>query len=419
MHTTKKSQSKLIKTVMSLAIIAGAAGAATGTYAWYSYQKDVDFAFSGTTIKADKEIQLGLYWKGELTRPESPTDPTLHKFTDDYTLGQIEEETGVKMTDDGEADYTIYWIKGNYITDILANFQYYIGSAQTELHPITAGKYKKGDKNDGATVGSWTNFMQTPTHRTGEWVTKGAVEDGNYSDYFYIPLAFRVLENEPDDFGNPVYSNGENIYLSKFDVVDVQHKEAEDADTSGMTPTQIAENEKIKSADLAKAVRVKADYPSHDDKGDNFIFDPHAETKYDLDVGGALNLQPDIYYDYVESTKEQILYGQFEEYYYKETTEEPTLSFDECSTFTANSLKGGKEIDKDTSKPSVCETEKTYVNPQHKDDAANGFYNIAKTDGYNNVGFLDLSIYLEGWDENIINLTTDRTFNVEIEFSIK
>lgn len=426
MHTTKKTNNnKLIKSVMSLAIIAGAAGAATGTYAWYSYQKDVSLEFTGTTIKADKEIQIGLRWKERLYKWEDPeTKEVKHYFDDDYTLGEIETEEGVRMNNSGDPEeptYWIYWIRGNYITDILKNFQGYIESAQEELHPITAGKYKTGDINNGTEVGSWTNFMKTPSHRQEEWVTTGAVTD--YADYFYLPLVFRVLENQPDEHGNPVYASAENIYLSKFNAVDVERKALVDAGVNS-DPTKEAQRQREIKADLAKAIRVKADYPSHATKAENFIFDPNTDTNKDLNVGGKLNLQPDIYYDFVDSTKKQIPYGQFEgEYIYKETATavEPSIRYEDCSTFKANDLKYGYELDfsEGKTKPSVCQTTRSMVNPLHKDDAANGYYPIAKTDAYKNIGYLDLSIYLEGWDENIVNYTAGRTFNVELEFSIK
>lgn len=423
MHTIKKThKNRLLTTVMSLAIIAGAAGAATGTYAWYSYQKDINVDFTGTTIKADKEIQIGLRWHERLYKMEGNTKVY---FDQKYTLGEIEVTSGNKLKSSSDTDsYYIYWIRGNYVTDILKDFQEFIHSAQEELHPITSGKYKPGDIKTGSTVGSWTSFMKTPSHREEEWETTGLCED--YSDYFYLPLAFRVIENQKDINGNDVYATNENIFLSKFTAKDLKVEQLR-KDLEGVSEGNYTDEQRNQlSVDLTKAIRVKADYPSHNSKADNFIFNPKADEDKDLTVGGALNLQPDVYYDYVDETKKQIPYGQFENgICWKEasTTAEPNLTYEKCSTFKANNLKGGYELNLGTGLgqtiPSVCKTSKTIVNPNHVIDADQGLRNITATDGYNNVGFVDLSIYLEGWDENIVNYTAGRTFSVEMEFSIK
>ena len=220
MHTQKKK--RLIKSVLSMAIIAGAAGAATGTYAWYSYQKEVNTELRGTTIKADKEIQIGLRWDSDLP---------LTDLMAEYSHGEIEHLTGYNV---GGEDCDIYWIRGNYVSNILKSFHDNINCAETSLHPITAGKYQKGDIDDGSTVGSWTNFWRTPAPQTpGDLIgvedyhkTMGVVND--YMDYFYLPLAFRVLDAEPDADGNLKYVNNENIFLSKFEAVDLTRQEIED-----------------------------------------------------------------------------------------------------------------------------------------------------------------------------------------------
>lgn len=410
-HKTKK----LIKTALSIAIIAGAAGAATGTYAWYSYQKDVDAQFSGTTIRADKEIQIGLRNPTKLKRINEEGQEEF--FIDEYPLGQV-VESQVSMNGDSQ---WVYWIRGNYVSEILQKFQEYIQSAQNELHPITAGKYKTGDIADGSTLGSWTGFMKTPSHREEERVTTGAVTD--YSDYFYLPLVFRVLSNELDPQGNEQYVDGEEIFLSKFSAVDETvekiEKKLEDEDRE---PTD--EEEAQLSADLSQAIRVKTDYPAENDEEHNYNFifnpnyqDPVNEYQY-LDVGGVLNLQPDIYFDYELDTKKQIAYGQFEGdvvWKSEKTETPPTLAYADCTTFDANNFEDGYEIDfgEDKTKPSTCQTKRSQVNAAH--DAGKG---IIKT-GEDKYAFLDLSIYLEGWDENIVNYTAGRTFSVDLEFSIK
>ena len=125
MHTRNKVK-KLIKAGLYAAIIACAAGAATGTYAWYSYQKDVDVDFVGTTIKADKEIQVGLRCDSRIDALEA-----------EYDLGEIEWEENVKFNAGDSETFVIYWVRGNYLSEILKTFQSLIGSGQGALNAIT------------------------------------------------------------------------------------------------------------------------------------------------------------------------------------------------------------------------------------------------------------------------------------------
>ena len=429
MHTQKKK--RLIKSVLSMAIVAGAAGAATGTYAWYSYQKEVNLDMRGTTIKADKEIQIGLRWNEDLSN-----------FTDEFNHGEIEIQSDVDVN--GEDNY-IYWIRGNYVSEILKRFQYYIGSAQTTIQPITAGKYAAGDKADGENVGTWTGFKMRPASETPAAVktehptadyhkTMGEVTDKQ--DYFFLPLAFRVLEAEPDGDGNLVYAENQNIFLSKFSAKDITLQELKDGGSLDDGTEDGARKEAIRQkeikVDLAKSLRVKTDYPSHEDESDNFIFNPNAIDEEYLDastgneklpVGGFLNIQRDNYYDYDLTTKQEIAYGYFENnIVYKDTpTDETIVDYDDCDTFNAGHLPGGKQIDYTQTTRSICEISKSVVNEKRKvageDGADVGAKAIVTTDT-NKIGFIDLSIYVEGWDKNITNESAGREFSVELEFSI-
>ena len=406
-HKTKK----LIKVSLYAAIIACAAGAATGTYAWYSYQKDVAVEQTGTTIKADKEIQVGLCYNG----PKLSTliDPDTGK----YKLGEIEYEEDVTYPGSTE-EFDIYWIRGNYLTDVLADFQKEIGSAQKKLKAITAGKYTAGAEEDignaNAADDVWNGFKRTPSSKSSEWKHGGLVGDSK-DEIFYLPLAFRALSNEKDEHGNPIYLPNVEVFLSEFDSEDI------DAATSpGLS--------------LANAIRCKVDYPSHDDSSDNYIFNPNAAADEDLDVGGILNLNFDPYYDFDERTQKEVPYGEWENGLTHSTLENPDLNestalkIHECTTFLANHKPGCYQIE---GIPSTCQTYKAdkAICPQLTSGK-----NIAKTDcefvdangNTNYYGYVDLSIYLEGWDHNIVNsvadnraLSTDgHTFSVRLEFSI-
>lgn len=453
MHTHMKKQ--LIKTALSIAIIAGAAGAATGTYAWYSYSKEVSTILRGTTIKADKEIQVGLRSTERLT-----------SFENKYQLGEIEgysAEEGFDNLDTveigGVTNY-IYWIRGNYLDQILKDFQIAIGSADARLKPITAGKYTAGmDENVGDDSDStkWSGFKNTPTQYEGQRNYESLVSD--YHDYFYLPLVFRAkLEATTDVYGNGTnydYGPETEIFLNTFD-----------------TSAELG----AKGANLANAVRCKVDYPTFVDEdteelstANNFIFDPNeTDDDYNLDVGGVLNLQQDNYYDYDLATKKQIAYGEFERIIPGETDEDPTtyeyisdyddldnltgatgtdpvvsawkttatsytaaqraalLTYEDCSTFEANNLEGGYELDyksdSDTQKirPCTCETKAKTAAVAHYDNSTKEYDTpIVVTDTTTDaLAFVDLSIYIEGWAADVVNDSSGCEFSVALEFAI-
>lgn len=429
MHTHKVKQTannKLIPTVMSATIILGAIGAATGTLAWYTYEKDAELDVGGTTIKADKEIQIGLRCDRPLWKWENggAGAMAIHYFDDDYTHGEITRVDNVRLNDTDPTEYCIYWIKGNYLTEVLKNFQTYIHSAETELKPITSGRYKTGDIGDGTNVGSWRGFMYQPTAAEGEWETTGFLD--GYSDYFYLPLAFRVLENYKVD-NQDTYVEDESIFLSKFNATDLTlqqlHKTLDPIDPEEYT----IEQKKDLAMDLSKAIRVKVDYPANPTKESNFIFDPNSNEEKHLEVGGVLNLDQNTVYDYDAETKQQIPFGQFDsDVYYKsyKTSQPQTKNIEDCTTFDADNLKGGYEIDFGEGKTvkSTCQSLPSIVNSTLLVDEANGLHALTKTaSGANKdrIGFVDLSIYLEGWDKNVINRTAGRDFSVKLEFAIK
>jgi hypothetical protein len=389
--------SRLIKFGLYAAIIGCAAGAATGTLAWYSYQKDVRLSWTGTTIKADKEIQVGL-------RTSSPN----LDFEELYQLGEIEPEYNVQFdpTNPNSPKFTIYWIKGTYVSDVLHSFQeMVVHSAVDKIKAITSGKYTAGSPesfgNTDPNYTGWTGFKEQPNNSYRSHEHGGFISKTNYSNYFYCPLVFRAISEEKDENGNAQYLPNEKIFLSEFITKDI---DAEENDTIRVD----------------KAIRCKVDYPSHNDTSSNFIFDPNADTEVNLEVGGRLNLQDDIYYDYEYYSKKQIAYGQWEKliYFTDPVTDDPTLHYNQCTTFEANDFKGGIAIDTVQSEPSVCQTLAGSDIIEDQDEFENG-HGIAITDSGNNYGYVDLSIYLEGWDHNVVNVTAGRTFQVDLQFSLQ
>ena len=405
MHTQNKVK-KLIKAGLYAAIIACAAGAATGTYAWYSYQKDVDVDFVGTTIKADKEIQVGLRCSSRIGALDSA-----------YQLGEIECEEHVSFQENGD-EFVIYWVRGNYLSEILKTFQNAIGSGQGTLNAITAGHYRAGWAedigNDTNTLAAntWNGFKNTPTTKKADWKYQDLAT--SMKNYFYLPLAFRAISNEKAANGDPIYLDNTEIFLASFITEDLDFNTGNEVD-------------------LAHAVRCKVDYPAEGNTNKNFIFDPNAVDDYDLPVAGVLNLNLDRFYDsymdYNTRKRYEVPYGQWENdsvvYADNPIAASGVLHGDYCTTFNANHEEGVYPIDMTQSHPLTCETKsKSYaIDPSYT--AGNG---IVKTDAYKNYGYVDLSIFLEGWDTNIDNdrdsrmdsvrSTVGHTFSIDLEFSI-
>lgn len=399
MHTQNKAK-KLIKAGLYAAIIGCAAGAATGTYAWYSYQKDVEVSGGGTTIKVDKEIQVGLRF-----------DSRNLEFEAEYDLGEVVREDNVKYNSSDSNSFVIYWARGNYLSEILKTYHRLIGSAQGKLNAITAGKYEAGwaedigNDTDTLAPNTWNGFKETPTNKVGEWDYQGLVS--NKKDYFYLPLVFRAMSNEKGENGSPIYLNDVEIFLTQFSTQDLDYTAGDDAN-------------------LAHSVRCKVDYPAEADTSKNFIFDPNAAADNNLEVGGVLNLNFDRFYD--SHNKREIPYGQWEEdpivYAADPISVDTRIPNDECTTFYANHQVGIYPIDRTQSHPSTCQTKAASA---VIDSAYTEGKGIVKTAGDNKYGYVDLSIYLEGWDSNVVNNNTGlddgkstdgHTFAFDLEFSI-
>ena len=123
--------------------------------------------------------------------------------------------------------------------------------------------------------------------------------------------------------------------------------------------------------------------------------------------------------------KEEIAYGFFENQVVYKNADIPQgtaiLDYEDCTTFTANKLADGKEIDYNYTAASLCKIEKSIVNEKRKvagEAGADADGKAIVTTDTNNIGFVDLSIYVEGWDTNVINESAGRQFSVDLEFSI-
>lgn len=368
-HTQKNKLARFARIGLYSIIIAGAAGASVGTYAWYSYQKTASVSYTATSVcSTGDEMEIGLRSvDGALTAFEAT-------YATEIALGQIEKQTSVSVG--GVDDQVIYWIHGNYVQEILADFANAIGSQVSQLPAITAGHYTTG-------MTTWAGFKRTPLNQDGKRVNSGNAE---LSDYFYLPLAFRLTGNS---------DAGSKIFLTGFD-------------TSNVTT--------VTGYSLKESIRVKVDYPDADDETGNFIFDPNKSVDSSIKVGGALNLNNDIYLDY--SGDKEIAYGEFngavvysDDPFEDALDASDSLSIEECDTFTGNHKEGVYVLDDDNAY--TCQFKKSAVAAVGTTGAEIA---VTNDDG---IAFVDFSIYLEGWDKNIVNQTLSHKVSASLEFSIE
>ena len=353
----------------------GVAGAGVGTFAWFSYNQTASAEFSGTVIGVGNSVEIGIRSDERLLEYEE-------HYENDFDIQQMwMEEFEVSDTD---TDY-IYWVRSNYLKDVLAKYAELTSHATDQLTAITAGSYSE------AAQASWEGFRKTPT--TDDHIDTG---EADTDDYFYLPLAFRVTDNSKDDQGETVYLDNQNIYLTAFSTTD----------------NQAGAN----SPDLGKALRCKVDYPLAADTG--FIFDPNNDQAVNLKVGGPLNLNHDAYLDYDEASNKEVAYGYFDgDFVYGEAvTADPTIEYKDCNTFVANHKKGILPVD--TTNAKTCQTRNnSLINPIMDDD--DGGQHLVTTGGDSKIALVDLTVFLEGWDENVIDQALSHSFEVSIEFSVK
>lgn len=386
------NKKRILRVALYTLILGGAVGTVTGTYAWYSYQKSASIDFTGTAISNTELIQIGLRADHRLNTPDDVRSELGNMnfeqfYHSDISLGQI---VGEEITLNQESNY-IYWIKGNYLQEILKNFAYSIGSGVDKLPAVTTGYFEEGmewDLGNRSAVEKWNGFKKTPINEQRDFK-----EFASLKDYYYLPLAFRV-------YGGAEYKEAlpnRKIYLTKFDSTDI---------TAVTSQTQRS---------LKKAIRCKADYPEVVDHSKDFVFDPNSNQSYELKVGGGLNIDYDIYedYDQTENGVYEKAYGQFDgdPQYVGPCQDDPVIPYNNCTTFEANHKKGAYMVSDANAR--TCQTRSnSIVNPYQSGDA------IITTNA-DAIGFLDLSIYLEGWDHGVIDQNLNHTFAVSLEFSIE
>ncbi|MCR5332764.1 MAG: hypothetical protein K6E11_01930 [Bacilli bacterium] len=276
------------------------------------------------------------------------------------------EEYGL-IRDESNPNETIYWFDGHTMENETINYVLSSnGYATNALHPVTSRKYVTGDP---------LTLYAAPDFKPEE--DAKASKDGR----IFLPLVFKY----EDIIDDSLISN-ENIFLS---------------DVKLSTPSS--------DSYIHRAVRVHTDNKNNN----RHLINPTTSEDGSTGVGGVLDLNKDGFYDteVTGSDLREHVYGQAEFQYKTEVeTEDTFVPIEQRTTFKAGHLAGAYSLESCT--PEKAEYEGFY-----------GFRNkrkwVATTNPEtNNYAYLDLSVFVEGWDEHVIDSERDLPFSMELKFEV-
>lgn len=388
----KFSTAKLTFALLGILTAACAAGSIGSTLAWYAYATRALVSYSGTSVFSTGSLQIGIASDEKLT--EMPSTISEVTFEDEYD-----------QVNDSYAHYYYFAAPGTSLTyEIIANYLSKKDYATNELQPVTSGSYSTGSSS--------FSLKQSPNE-----TIRGNLTIAPHQHYVSIPFAFRVISEE--DNGTITYLPNRELWLS----------------------SAIAKASGSGDGEIYKALRVFVD---RDDSiyGNNndFIFNPSANDNGRTRVGGLLELSRDGYYDF--DANGEILYGEYDPSALNALSSEGyngenelhdingTQNTTHATTFTAkhhpqtkyysslnDNLFGHAEY---ISLGNIAPARDEY------DNLSNPVVNnqtvvtsVCKTDANNhNIGRLDMTVYLEGWDFSVIDQEISHKFDLGLTFEI-
>lgn len=276
------------------------------------------------------------------------------------------QERGLKQD---SSDPTLYWFEGHEMPASTINYVLATnGYATTELFPVTTRKYASGDS---------FNLFSSPRMKSD--VDPTASKLGRV----YLPLVFRYMDIIEEE-----YIANEDIYLSRVEL-------------EALSP----------NSEIHRAVRLYTD----NKEGNTHLINPSSPEDGVTDVGGALDLNGDGYYDVDENEEDgqlyEHIYGQVKEYEYRATKETDDTPYPGGTTFDAGHKEDTYVLD--SCVPEVASYEGMY-------NFRNMRSEVTTTNPLdNNYARLDLSIFVEGWDRHVIDSEIEMPFNINLQFETK
>lgn len=373
----KISTAKLTFALLGIMTVACAAGSIGSTLAWYAYSTRAIAAYSGTSVASTKNLQIGI--ASDVAIADMPNNIAEVKFTNDPI-------------------YYYFATTGSGLTyDVIAKYLSAKNYATNEMEPTTSGSYTTGVTSFG--------LKQAPNQSI-----HGNVTPAETKNYLTIPFVFRVIDE------NENYLAGKELWLSNA----------------------LARANSSRDGNIYKAIRVFVDrdesiYGANSD----FIFNPSATQSGRTRVGGLLHLSDHGYYDF--DSNGEILYGDFDSAALNDISadgyEGEDVLYDvngtgnstKTTTFTAkhyphtkyysslnDSLFGHAEY-KSLSDIAPARDEHDYISNADEEHPTS----VCKTDPNNhNLGRVDMTVWLEGWDFSVIDEEQKHKFDLGLTFEI-
>ena len=366
-----------------LITVCGLIGSVSGSIAWWAFSTRVTVAYQGTSVASSEQLQIGL-----------KTDIDMSGFGLTQVGDYYFADPGAGLPS-GTIDHFLTE-QGLYASD--------------KLEPVTSNNYKDGDTfslKASLLAGHAHNYASAPTTK-----------------YVKIPFAFRIVRYNASNVLD--YAKGENIWLS---------------DT-------MVEASTINDGNVYKAIRIYTEGKMNNGTSlvdQKLLINPSSEEtgKGQTAVAGLLNLSGgNTFYDYdvIGGEKYAIIYGESEytddELFALETTQQDpdndsgwedfnntgvsTASPFGGTTFLAKYAKGVyRPLNQAAIKPLYAEYD-TLASVRPTDD--NGVLSEGKplcaTDLTDGIAELDMTIWLEGWDHNVIDQENEHSFNLGLQFQI-
>lgn len=396
----KKVYSKLLFGFLGLSTLASMVGAISGSVAWYAYVTRATMSYSGTSVNSTKQLQIGIKSDVAVTFPEGTISVDLPY---------------------GDNGHYYFMNPGASLPASVINaYLEAKGYTTTKLEPVSSYTYNMGE--------DFSLKLAPTANKPFE-----ARSSADKAKYVEIPFALRVLES---DLLTPTYVANKPIYLT-----DATAQAASSGD-----------------GEVYKAIRMYIDRSN----GDNFLFNPSASANGQTKVAGILDISGDDLYDYFNIMSDVPYYGS--ECLYGDYTLEGKKygdagfsdSYVNClsdglaatsgiinangsdvddgtarTTFTAKHYQGIKYFDL-----AALETAGKYVPAYAQYLGTNTVYPGTNAQGNlendyavcitaNNttdtrycIGEFTTTIYIEGWDFNVIDEELSHQFNLGLTFEI-
>ena len=372
-------------------VFLGFAATISGSLAWWAYSTRISVSYQGTSVASAEQLQIGL--------KSNDSGLAAYGMSNTDTPGYYFSTSGSGL----QADVITY-----YLTHCGTNY------ATNKLEPVTSGSYTIGD-----------------TLSLKNSLVSGNIYNDHAADvnrYVKIPLAFRILKY--DNTNTQVYSKGQDIYLNAANAaasgshaVNNVYK-ALRIYTSGM---HVVENEGVKSLEPVKTIINPSD-PAQTETGQTA-------------VAGLLDLNGSGFYDTYERDGKSynIVYGQTNlaneaAVLATETVQQDPANssaelvnfngtqalYAEGDTFTAKYYKGTYHPENLAAISPKYQQYDTmhHIRPTDNDGILSSGKPIAATDLTTGIADLELTIWLEGWDHNVVDQENQHSFNLDLQFQI-